>query len=386
MQDSDGGKPAINASPLATDTKRAYTGAVRAAWKKIRYRLEWLALKSAAKIVPLLSRKACYRLALLIGAVAATLDRAGRRVALSNLQAAFGDELSPGRRARIVRESYQHFARTMIDLFWSPRLTRENYSRYIDVEGLDLWQEEIRPGNPVIFACCHYSNFEWIANAANYFGVESALVTQEFKNPLLNPIFVSLRECSGQRVIHRGGAVLQLYKTLHRGGRVAILTDLTIPAQLPTVAIDCFGMKTSVTFAHAWAHRRAGATVINVHSEPLPDGRYRIVFHPRIEFPPEASFQEMAQACWDQFEPFVRANPAPWLWMYKHWRYRPLAADPAFYPFYANGSPEFERRLEESAKNLPPMSSTMAFDFTPDGGFQPSATIDKSPPMRFSSD
>ena len=252
---------------------------MRAVWKKIRYRLEWLALKSAAKIVPLLSRQTCYRLALVIGAVAATLDRAGRRVALSNLQVALGGELSPGRRAEIVRESYQHFARTMIDLFWSPRLTRENYSRYIDVENLDLWQEEIRPGNPVIFACCHYSNFEWIANAANYFGVESALVTQEFKNPLLNPIFVSLRECSGQRVIHREERC-STYKTLHRGGRVAILTDLTIPAQLPTVAIDCFGMKTSVTFAHAWAHRRACATVINVHSEPLPDGRYRIVFIP----------------------------------------------------------------------------------------------------------
>ena len=153
---------------------------------------------------------------------------------------------------------------------------------------------------------------------------------QEFKNPLLNPIFVSLRESSGQRVIpSAGGSVRQLYKTLHRGGRVAILTDLTIPAQLPTVVIDCFGLKTSVTFAHAWAHRRAGATIINVHCEPLPGGRYRIVFHPPIEFPTDASFQEIAQACWDQFEPHVRANPAPWMWMYKHWRYRPLAADPA---------------------------------------------------------
>ncbi|MEY2559270.1 MAG: Kdo2-lipid lauroyltransferase/acyltransferase, partial [Verrucomicrobiota bacterium] len=174
---------------------------MRGVWKKIRYRLEWLALKSAAKIVPLLSRNACYRLAQAIGALAATVDRAGRRVALSNLQIVFGDELSPLRRAGIVRESYQHFARTMVDLFWSPRLTRENYSRYIDVVNLDLWREEVKPGNPVIFACCHYSNFEWIANAANYFGVQSALVTQEFKNPLLNPIFVSLRECSGQRVI-----------------------------------------------------------------------------------------------------------------------------------------------------------------------------------------
>ena len=50
-------------------------------------------------------------------------------------------------RTEIVRESYQHFARTMLDLFWSPRLTSENYPRYIDVENLDLWQEEMKPGN-----------------------------------------------------------------------------------------------------------------------------------------------------------------------------------------------------------------------------------------------
>ena len=332
---------------------------MRAAWKKIRYRLEWLALISAAKIVPLLSRNACYRLAQMTGALAATVDWAGRRVALSNLEIAFGNELSRSRRSQIVRESYQHSARTMIDLFWSPRLTRENYSRDIDVVNLDLWREEIKPGNPVIFACCHYSNFEWIAVAANYFGIESALVTHDFKNELINPIFVSLRESSGQRVISRQGAVLQLFKTLRRGERVAILTDLTIPAQLPTVVIDCFGLKTSVTFAHAWAHRRAGATIINVHCEPLPRGRYRIVFHPRIEFPPDAAFQEIAQACWDQFEPFVRADPGPWMWMYKHWRYRPIAADPADYPFYANISEFFERRLEERAKKLEPMSSTL---------------------------
>ena len=53
----------------------------------------------------------------------------------------------------------------------------------------------------------------------------------------------------------------------------------------------------------------------------------------------------------------VRKNPAPWLWMYKHWRYRPLAANPAAYPFYANVSEDFERRLDEGARKLPPMTS-----------------------------
>ena len=61
---------------------------MRTAWKKIRYQLEWLALKFATKLLPLLSRKACYRLALLLGSLGAMLDRRGRRVALSNLSVA----------------------------------------------------------------------------------------------------------------------------------------------------------------------------------------------------------------------------------------------------------------------------------------------------------
>jgi len=41
--------------------------------KKIRYRLEWIGLKFATKFLPLLSRKACYRLALWLGSLGAIL-------------------------------------------------------------------------------------------------------------------------------------------------------------------------------------------------------------------------------------------------------------------------------------------------------------------------
>ena len=36
-----------------------------------------------------------------------------------------------------MRESYQHFARTMLDLFWSPRLSSERFADYIEFEGLE---------------------------------------------------------------------------------------------------------------------------------------------------------------------------------------------------------------------------------------------------------
>ncbi|HSH37807.1 MAG TPA: lysophospholipid acyltransferase family protein, partial [Chthoniobacterales bacterium] len=314
---------------------------MKALWKKARYRLEWLALVTALKLVPLLSRRACYDLAGFAGTIAATFDRPGRRVSLSNLEAAFGDGVSPTRREQIVRESYQHFARTMLDLFWSPRLSRETLHDYVEFEGVERAASEIAPSNSCIVGTFHYGNFEWLGLATAWIGFPCAITTQEFKNPLLDEFFIKLREQSGHTVVEREGAIIRLYKTLRKKGRVALLVDTTLPPHQPTVVIECFGLKTIVTVAHAWLQDRTGAPIIPVHCEPLPAGRYRVVAHPKVELREGSTHQEIAQACWDAVEPMVRRNPAPWLWMYKHWRYKPAGA--ANYPFYAQESWAFEQ-------------------------------------------
>ena len=314
---------------------------MKAQWKKIRYRLEWLGLRIALKLVPLLSRNACFQLAGFAGSVAAVFDRRGRRVTLANLEAAFGDELSSARRAELVRESYQHFARTMLDLFWSPRLRDQNFADYIEFEGVERAGEEIAPSNSCIVATFHYGNFEWLGLATGWIGYPCAITTQEFKNPLLDDLFTTLREQSGHTVVEREGAIIRLYKTLRKKGRVALLVDTTVPPHQPTVVIECFGLKTIVTVAHSWLQERTGVPVIPVHCEPLAAGRYRVVAHPKVEIREGATHQEIAQACWNSFEPVVRRNPAPWLWMYKHWRYKPAAA--TGYPFYSHESWAFEQ-------------------------------------------
>ncbi len=179
--------------------------------------------------------------------------------------------------------------------------------------------------------------------------LQCTVVTQAFKNPLLNSTFNRLREVSGQQTIRREGALLRIYKALREERSVTLAVDLTISAKLPSVPIDCFGMQTCVTFAHAWLHRRAGARIIPTHCEPLPGGRYRLILHPELRTRPDATNQEIAQACWDRFEPVLRRNPAPWLWMYKHWRYRPLQATRR-YPNYANESPDFRKLLARTKK------------------------------------
>src|SRR6266403_2455989 len=325
---------------------------MRSRWKRIRYRLEWLGLLLASKLIPLCSRKACYHLAGTAGALLSLLDRHHYHVAVSNLEAAFGDRFSPGERRKIARESFQYFARTMVDLLWSPRLTPQNFSRYIELQNLEETARGTGTEHSFIIACYHYGNFEWLSLAGGFLDLKGTIISQDFKNSLLDPIFKKLREKSGHELIPRERGIVRLYKVLRRKGRTALLVDLTVPPSLGAVAINCFGLKTSVTSAHAWLHEQTGAPIIPAHCEPLPDGRYRVVFHPKIEGTAEMTHQQIAQACWNSFERYARKNPAPWLWMYKHWRYLPSKPERP-YPFYANFYRPFEDMLErDRARSL----------------------------------
>jgi lauroyl/myristoyl acyltransferase len=307
--------------------------------------LEWLGLLLAKKLIPLCSRRLCYHLATAAGTLLSFLDRHNYHVAVSNLEVAFGDRFSADERRKIARQSFQHFARTMTDLLWSPRLTQENFGRCIEWENFEETARDTGPERSIIIACYHYSNFEWLSLACAFLDLKGTIISQEFKNSLLDPIFKELREQSGHELVPRERGIMRLYKVLRRKGRTALLVDLTVPPTQGAVAIDCFGLKTSVTSAHAWLHEQTGASIIPAHCEPLPDGRYRLVFHPKIEHTAGLSHQQISQACWDSFEPYVRTNPAPWLWMYKHWRYRPAHPERP-YPFYAKFYRPFQDMLE----------------------------------------
>jgi KDO2-lipid IV(A) lauroyltransferase len=318
------------------------------AWKEIRHRAEWMAVKTAAFLLPMLPRPAAQWVGTMVGAVAWFVHLEGRRVALANLECVFGTAMLASRKKQLVRQAYQHFSRAQADLYWSRRLTRENLSAIFEFEGLERLKRE-HGDRAFIIACMHYGGFEWITLALGLSGFEGTVLAQAFKNPLLTPIINQLREISGHQTVRREGALLRLFKALRTGRSVTIAVDLSVSPTMPSVPITCFGLQTSVTLAHAWLHQRTGAPIIPTHCEPLPDGRYRLVFHPALEVMPNATNQQIVQACWDRFEPVVRRNPAPWLWMYKYWRYLPPNPQRP-YPDYANESPHFAKLLARMNK------------------------------------
>ena len=324
--------------------------------KQLRYRLEWLAITLMARIIPLLPHAVMLRMAGWLGHLAYLLDRRGRQNALENVRCVIAAGILPCLSPdELVKKSYQLFARSMCELFWSARLNEENYSQFIqvEIEDQEAFNQAAKEG--AIWVTPHYGNFEWISLMMGYRGHPFTLVAQDFKNPLLTKVFSKQRQLSGHKVISSHRAMLRLLKVLRSGNNAAFLTDLNVPPDNAASPIRCFSFLTCVTGLHAFLHQRTGAKVMPGIAIPCSDGTYLMKMFTPFVIPSHCTTTEITQRCWDIFEPYIRDFPEPWLWMYKHWRYRP-ETDEHEYPDYSKRSKKFDRLLEKTADNdAPPL-------------------------------
>lgn len=297
-------------------------------------------LDLAVWLLPRVPRHVLMVLSRVLGTLAFWLDARGRATALDNLRCAFGDQYTPAERRRIACESYQVFARTFVDLFWSPSLTADNWQQHFDII-TDLPSEEKARQNGGVWVTPHFGNFELVSQVWGFRGFPFTVVAQDFKNPAITHLFKRLREQSGHTFISQDNAMIKLMKALKRKGHAGLLTDLSITPGRAAAAIQCYGLWTSVPTLHVELAKRLGLSIITGVCRPLPDGRYEAHLFEAIEPKPEDDTREVTQRIWDIFEGEIRKHPECWLWMYKQWRYRPVGKPGVphpDYPFYSNYS------------------------------------------------
>jgi lauroyl/myristoyl acyltransferase len=197
----------------------------------------------------------------------------------------------------------------------------------------------------IVFVSLHAGNWEWGSLACGFTGPAIA-VAEHFRNAALEPIVKRAREVSGQTIIPQENSMLRMVRAVKRGGRTAFLADLSVhPTQAATI-VRAFGLEMSASMLHAVLAQRGNAIVAGVTCRPLPDGSCEIAAR-AIDLPADATPRQIAQACWDHFEPQLRKDPGAWMWPYKHFRYKPRDADRP-YPFYANESGAFEKLRRNS--------------------------------------
>jgi lauroyl/myristoyl acyltransferase len=304
-----------------------------------------LFLELLAMVVPLLSRKTLVRLASAAGWLAFHLMARERRIALTNLDIAFGQGKSLEEKRRIACSAFQTFARSLLGLFWSRRFNQATFDKLVEVdtESLRLVEQARARGKGIIFITLHYGEWELLGLATALLGLPLTIVTEQLRNPHVTRLFERLRGSAGSRIILQRFAVTKLFKALKRGECVALLIDLNALPSRGGIWLDFFGKPVFSYSAAAALALHTGAAIVGAVAHPLPDGRFRIVYGPEIPCVAtgndEVDLRVVSQNCLQYCEEVIRQRPEHWLWIYRRWKFRPTAE--------LGGFPYYSRYIEE---------------------------------------
>ena len=295
----------------------------------LRYRLEVLCFRALIGLTHILPRRLMLAFGSFLGLLADLLLARHTRIALDNLALALGDELEPARRRQIVRRCWQHFARTIIDMFYIPRMDLQAIRRMIDLEGEENLREAVAEGEGVMVYSAHFGHWELAAVVAGFEGVPLAIIARPLSNPGLEPVLRSLREVSGNRIIYKRNAIRAIIQALKEKMAVAIMIDQD--ARDRGIFVPFFGRPASTTATPASIALRTGAPIIPVSCVPTGKGKYRIRVLPRIDTrssgDPEADILRITTECTTILEGWVRERPELWLWMHRRWKTQPADAE-----------------------------------------------------------
>jgi KDO2-lipid IV(A) lauroyltransferase len=269
-------------------------------------------------------RPICLALGAGFGRLAYRLDRSHRRIALANLDIAFGRTRSPAEKDRIARASLAAFGRVVFDVIKFCHYGRKAVFGLVDIEGRENLLQALAGGRGVLMFSAHFGNWEVLPAVAGG-RIPFHAIVRALDNPYIDRHLSRLRTRLGTLIINKFGASRPILQALRRGEIVCILIDQNV-LRSQALFVDFFGRPAGTTPGLAAFQAKTGAALLPVFC--LPRGRRYVL---RILPPPPIAASErrtdavlkITQFCTKIVEQEIRRFPEAWLWIHKRWNARP---------------------------------------------------------------
>jgi KDO2-lipid IV(A) lauroyltransferase len=266
------------------------------------------------------------KLAEVLGWIWFLVDVRHRRIALNNLELAWGDELDESARRNIARRNFIHLSRVMLEVPYLRKLTPENLDRYVNFHGLEHFNAALDKGKGLLVLASHFGNWEMMALAFSLRYHPANLVVRPLDNPILDTLINGIRTRGGNQLITKKGSVRSVLRLLGQGEVVVLLIDQNL-AWYDGVFVPFFKEIACTNKALAVLALRTGAPVIPVYNVRQPDGSYRVVFEPEVELVRSGDTTRDIEDNTANFnrviESYVRRYPEQWFWVHQRWKTRP---------------------------------------------------------------
>lgn len=292
----------------------------------VRYRLEYALTKLIGWIAQILPIRLAMALGDSIGDLFFYVIRIRKKVALDNLQQAFGHEMSAGELKTILHRNYRHFGRMLLEFARLPRLNREMIIRLVPVENSAYLQELMARQRGLLVLSGHFGNWEYLAARLANLGPALHCVFKEQKNKSVDRLIKEVRLNLGMVPLKvKGGAAKGVLMALREKGLVLIVMDQD--AGRKGEFLPFLGRPASTNRGPALIAIKHRVPVVMAFAVRQPDGSLtvRLEKFPEInDFPDDETGVTQFLAAYNRIlEQYIRQYPEQWFWMHRRWKTKP---------------------------------------------------------------
>jgi len=271
-------------------------------------------------------KRIIWKLAQFLGRFWHLIDIRHRRIAMRNLELAFGKELSEGEREAICRGAFIHLSCVLLELPCLFTIDADNVGRFITFSGIDNLFAAVNKGKGILAFTSHFGNWELMALAFSFRFWPFNVVVRPLDNDILNRLVDGLRSQGGNRTIPKNDSVRTVLRFLRQGKSLALLIDQNVD-WYEGVFVPFFNEIACTSKALATLALRTGVPVLSIYNFRHSDGRYETVFEPEVQLirtgDSVADIEENTALFNRIIEGYVRKHPEQWFWLHQRWKTRP---------------------------------------------------------------
>ena len=247
-----------------------------------------------------------------------------RKLALENLQMAFGSEKSPAEIRSIARRSVHSFFLTCFEMVWVTR-QRPDWRLQACMDEFEVGRQRLRElyekAGGIIFVTPHLGNWEIFLRLAQLAEVPLVIVARPLDNPLLEKLVTRSRTATGQRIIYKKNAMFAMEEALRQGRCVGILADQSSRG-IPASFFGRPAYTTVIPAILAYKYNRPIVVVACVRKERALEyrGSMSDPLWPDLAANEGSELKRLTEAMNRWMETFILSQPDQWLWMHDRWK------------------------------------------------------------------
>jgi lauroyl/myristoyl acyltransferase len=266
-------------------------------------------------LVPRIPPVIGYPLFSLIGGLTHRFNSSARANVGNNIRHVLGPDAPQAEVDRLTRATFDYVAYNYYDLFRLPTLSSAQVDAMVTIEGWENVEAALSLGKGVVMSSAHFGNIEIVLYAMLMRGVAITIPAERVEPPELYDYLASLRMSKGLKLIPVDGPMLELFRTLRRGGVAGIAGDRNVTAS--GTVVEFFGAPARLPDGHVHLALRTGAPLILGFSRRLDRDTFQARFWPHFRIPDEGSDEERLAAGMDYavrgMEEAISACPEQWV-------------------------------------------------------------------------